>query len=292
MIRRLPALYSVAFVVLTVGAVAQAPLKPGALDRSRATGGTYTADSQHTLVGWRVDHLGFNDYFGLFGDVASTLTLDPRNPSAAKVDVTIPVNPTVASAALRGHLLQPGKDGKAPDFFGPDPAPARFVSTRVSPGVDGLTALIEGNLTLNGMTRPVAIEARFSGAGAHPMSKAESVGFEGRATIKRSDFGLGYGIPMVSDEVELELTAAFEKPAAEPQRPPAPPANACRSDKARPWFGKRATPAVRAAIAASTGAKAIRWIYPDSAVTMDYSPERLNVHLTKRTEVIRSAKCG
>lgn len=273
-------------------AIAQAPQKPGAIDPARVTAGTYTTDSQHTLVGWRVDHFGFNDYFGLFGDVTGTLTLDPRNPASAELDVTIPVNPTVASVGLRDHLLRPGKDGKAPDFFGPDPVPARFVSTRVSPGVDGLTAYIDGNLTLNGVTRPVGIEARFTGAGAHPRSKAESVGFEGKATIKRSDFGIGYAIPMVSDEVELELSAAFEKPAGEPQPRPDPGANACRADKVQPWIGRKATPAARAAIARATGAGTIRWIYPDSAVTMDYRPERLNVQLTRRTELIRGAKCG
>lgn len=273
-------------------AVAQAPQKPGAFDVKRVTGGTYTTDSQHTLVGWRLDHFGFNDYFGLFGDVAGTLTLDPRNPSAATLEVTIPISPTVASAGLRNHLLRPGKDGKAPDFFGPEPAPARFVSTRVSPGVDGLTAYIDGNLTLNGVTRPVGIEARFTGAGAHPRSKAESVGFEGQATIKRSDYGLGYAIPMVSDEVEIELSAAFEKPAGEPRPRPDPGANACRADQVQPWIGRKATPVARAAIARATGAGAIRWLYPDSAVTMDYNPARLNVRLTKRTEIIRSAKCG
>ena len=292
MIRPLPALSALALVALAAGAIAQAPQKPGALEVARVTGGTYTADSQHTLVGWRVDHFGFNDYFGLFGDVTGTLTLDPANPSAAQLDVTIPVSPTVASAGLRDHLLRPGKDGKAPDFFGADPIPARFVSIRVSPGVDGLTAYIDGNLTLNGVTRPVGIEARFTGAGAHPRSKAESVGFEGRATIKRSEFGLAYAIPMVSDEVELELSAAFEKPASEPQRPPAPSIDACRSGKAQPWFGKKATPAVRAAVKAATGARVIRWLYPDSVVTMDYSPTRLNVTMDKGTDVIRSARCG
>ena len=56
------------------------------------TAGTYTADSGHTLIGWRVNHFGFNDYFGIFGDSTGTLTIDPANPAAAKVDITIPVS--------------------------------------------------------------------------------------------------------------------------------------------------------------------------------------------------------
>jgi polyisoprenoid-binding protein YceI len=263
--------------------------KPGAINPARVSGGTYEADPAHTLVGWRVDHLGFSDYFGLFGDVTGTLTLDPADLSAAKVDVTIPINPVVASQGLHDHLLRPGKDGAKPDFFGPNPTPARFVSTSVAPGVDGMTAYIVGDLTLNGHTRPVAIQARFTGAGT--MMGSEQVGFAGRAVLKRSDFGITNGIPLVSDAVELDLSAAFMKK-AEPQPAPMPAENACRAEKAKTWFGKKATPEVRAAIQAATGAKAIRWLYPDSVVTQDYRPDRLNVTMDKGTDVIRSARCG
>jgi polyisoprenoid-binding protein YceI len=274
-------------------ATAQMPTeKPGAPDPSRISGGTYSSDPNHTLVGWRVDHLGYTDYFGLFGDVTGTLALDPANPAAAKVDVIIPVNPLVASAGLREHLLRPGKDGKAPDFFGPEPKPARFVSTKVTPGADGTSAYILGNLTLNGRTNPVGIQARFNGAGT--MMGTETVGFQGRALIRRSAFGIATGIPFVSDEVELDISAAFEKKGAgDPQTPPpAPAVQACRADKAQPWFGKKATAKVRAAVQASTNAKAVRWLYPDSVVTMDYREDRLNVTMDKGTDVIRSARCG
>lgn len=188
-----------------------APEVPGAVDPARITGGTYTADPSHSLVGFEVDHFGFNEYFGIFGDVAGTLELDPANPAAAKVDVTIPVaSVTTASAGLTSHLLRPGKDGGAPDFFGPAPAPARFVSTAVS--VEGMTAQITGDLTLNGVTKSVVLETEFTGAGINPFNRRETVGFEAETTILRSDFGINYGIPLVSDEVELEITVAFEKP--------------------------------------------------------------------------------
>ena len=110
--------------------------QPGKPDPAAITGGAYTVDPGHTIVKWEVDHLGFTPYFGLFGDVTGTLQLDPKNPAAAKVDVTIPVSKvTTASAGLTSHLLRAGADGKAPDFFGASPADARFVSTQVV--VDG-----------------------------------------------------------------------------------------------------------------------------------------------------------
>lgn len=193
-------------------ALQEAPELPGTMDTSRVSGGTYATDPSHTLVAWTVNHFGFNDYFGAFGDVEGTLELDPEAPENAKLDVTIPIaSVAVVSSGLRDHLLRPGKDGGDPDFFGAEPEAARFVSTSVDLGADGTSAEITGNLTLNGVTRPVAIDARFTGAGAHPRSQVETVGFEASGTILRSEFGIDYAIPMVSDEVELKISAAFEK---------------------------------------------------------------------------------
>ena len=192
--------------------VAQQMAKPGSKSTAAITGGTYTVDAGHTLVGWRVDHLGFNDYFGIFGDATGTLVLDPKKPNAAKVDITIPVSKvTTASAGLTEHLLRAGKDRREPDFFGAAPADARFVSTSVV--ATGMKAKITGNLTLNGVTKPVILNAEFSGAGKAPamMGGKENVGFHAKTTILRSQFGLAYGIPVVSDAVALDITVAFQK---------------------------------------------------------------------------------
>lgn len=189
--------------------------KPGAHDASRVTGGTYTVDHEHTLIRWRVDHLGVTPYFGLFGQSTGSLTLDPKNPGAAKVDITIPVSKVlVASPGLAAHLLRPpATAGGKPDFFGPSPADARFVSTAVVADAAAGTAKITGKLTLNGITKPVTLNTSFYGAAAMPkeMGGGEMIGFEARSTIKRSDFGIDAGIPMVSDEVDLEISAAFIK---------------------------------------------------------------------------------
>ena len=184
---------------------------PGTSDPSVATAGTYTADPAHTLVGWRVNHFGFSDYFGIFGDVSGTLELDPANIEASKVSMTIPIGSvTTANKDLTGHLLKEGKDGAAPDFFGPSPADATFVSTSVTR--TGVTsANLNGNLTLNGVTKPVIVGVEFTGAGKNPMNQKETVGFSGRARIKRSDFGMDFAIPLVTDTVDLDITAAFEK---------------------------------------------------------------------------------
>ena len=206
-------LAAVTAAFLAAPLAAQAPMaKPGAKDARRVTGGTYKADPGHTLVTWTVDHMGFTPYTGIFGDVAGTLEFDPKAPNAAKLDVTIPVSKvTTASSGLTAHLLRGGKDGGKADFFGASPADARFVSTRVV--AKGQAATITGNLTLNGVTRPVTLQAQFYGAGKAPaqMGGGENIGFTATATIRRSEFGIGYGIPIVSDAVKLDIAAGFMK---------------------------------------------------------------------------------
>ncbi len=184
----------------------------GEMDTSAIESGSYTTDPAHSLVEWRLDHFGFNDYFGLFGNAEGTLELDTENLANSSVDVRIPITSlAVVSEQLRDHMLRPGTDGAEPDFFGPDPDDARFVSTAVHQ-TGATTAHIIGDLTLNGQTNQVAIEAELSGMGTNPMNDKATVGFHGTTTISRSDWGLDYGVPMgLGDEVTLDITVAFEK---------------------------------------------------------------------------------
>lgn len=208
-----------AALALAAPLLAQQPTieKPGARDATRVTGGTYKVDPEHTLVQWQVDHLGITPYTGIFGQVTGSLVLDPSGPAASKVDIVIPVSKvTTASDALTRHLLKaPDKPGGKPDFFGPSPIDAHFVSTNIVD--DGKLgngrARIAGNLTLNGVTRPVTLDTSFYGAAKLPqqMGGGEAIGFEATATIKRSEFGISTGIPLVSDDVKLHVIAAFAK---------------------------------------------------------------------------------
>jgi polyisoprenoid-binding protein YceI len=200
------------FVALTLAglaaagiAIAQMPTEvPGKPDPKGVVAGNYKIEPLHTQIGFSVIHLGYNPYMGLFSRVSGTLVLDPANPTAAKLDVTIPVD------SIYTTVDELTKGLKGADWFDTAKYPtARFVSTKVE--VRGTEAQISGNLTLHGVTKPITIQARFVGAGNHPMTKAPAVGFEGRSVIKRSDFGVSNGIPFVTDEVNLTITAAFDK---------------------------------------------------------------------------------
>ena len=185
---------------------AAAPQLPGVKDTARIQSGTYAVDPNHTIVGWEVNHFGFSPYFGQFGNATGSLVIDRTNPSAAQVDITIPIDSlSVVSSGLRTHML-------TPDFFDQaNHATARFVSNHIVFDEETDEAVMHGTLTIKGVSKPVQIEVEFVGAGANPMSHKQTVGFEGEATIRRSDFGINYALPVVSDEVKLTIAAAFEK---------------------------------------------------------------------------------
>ena len=112
----------IALAAVPALSLAQMPTKaPGSRNPALVTAGTYQADPSHTLVTWTVDHMGFTPYTGIFGDITGTLTIDPKNLAAAKVDMTIPVSKT-------GHR-QRGAD-PAPDARGEGWRQARFLRSR------------------------------------------------------------------------------------------------------------------------------------------------------------------
>ena len=199
-------LIGLAVIVVVAPALAQQlpTTAPGARDAKRVLAGTYKVDKDHSQVAWTINHLGISQYHGLFGEITGTLTLDPTRISAAQVHVEIPIAKVLTtSSALNQHLL-------AADFFDAQKYPtATFTSTRVE--ANGMTATIIGNLTLHGVTKPVVLKASFTGAGDHPMNKAVNIGFEASTSIKRSDFGMGKYVPLVGDQVDLRITAAFER---------------------------------------------------------------------------------
>ena len=95
------------------------------------------------------------------------------------------------------------------DFFDTANHPtATFVSRSVTVDSDDANeATVVGDLTLRGVTKPVTIEVEFNQAG--PSRSSYRAGFDGEATIKRSEFGVNFAIPAVSDEVELHIEGEF-----------------------------------------------------------------------------------
>lgn len=86
----------------------------------------------------------------------------------------------------------------------------RFKASRVT--VTGPSeAKVTGELTLHGVTKPVTLIAKLHGAGVNPLNKKVTVGFDLTGSIRRSDFGVKTYLPLIGDEVDIEISAAFEK---------------------------------------------------------------------------------
>lgn len=167
--------------------------------------GAYKVEPDHTRVLFSVSHLGFTTYYGEFDGAAGTLKLDAASPAASQLDVTVPVTGvTTPSAKLNGELV-------SADWFDAAKFPAiSFHSTSVT--VTGPnTADVAGNLTMHGVTKPVVLKAKFNRGAPNPMNQRYTIGFEVSGEIKRSDFGVAKYVPMVGDNVDLIISAAFEK---------------------------------------------------------------------------------
>lgn len=181
-------------------AVAQAVLTQ---NPTEVQAGTYALDPAHGKVTWSVDHMGFSTYVGQFVNARANLTLDPANPSASRLTATIPLTEVdTNSDGLDAHL-------QTADFFDTANHPvATFVSRSVTVDAENSSeAVVVGDLTLRGVTRPVTMAVEFNQAGES--MGAYKAGFDGEATIRRSDFGINYGVPVLGDDVILHIEGEF-----------------------------------------------------------------------------------
>ena len=188
--------------LLATSALAQASQGP-----KTVMSGTYAVEPYHTRVQFAVTHFGFTRYWGDVTGVSGSLTLDPKNAAADQVKVSIPVSSVSTTNSKLDEEL------KSPMFLDATAYPTiTFVSTSVKK-TGPATADITGDLTLHGVTHPVTLHAKFNAGGANPMSKKYTVGFDAQGTIKRSEFGVKTYVPVVSDETDITISAAFEKTA-------------------------------------------------------------------------------
>ncbi|HEY3950837.1 YceI family protein [Phenylobacterium sp.] len=187
--------------VLSAGPVAAAPTDPAAVQP-----GTYAIEPRHARVLFAVEHFGVSTWYGDFTHVSGTLKLDPKDPSASRVEVSLPTDSLSTTNAELDATL------KGPDWFAAAQFPTvSFRSTKVTVTGPG-HASIEGELTLKGVTRALVLEATFKGAaGPNAVIPAYTIGFDLRGHLKRSAFGVSRYLGTVGDDVELIISAPFER---------------------------------------------------------------------------------
>ena len=165
-----------------------------------ATSETYTLDSSHSQIVFSYNHLGYSTTYGMFSGFEGEIQLNQEDPAASSVTVEFPVRSMMTGWEARfEHFM-------SDDFFGAaEDEMVTFTSTGIE--VTGeTTALITGDLTLNGITKPVVLDATLNQLGDHPMEGKPWAGFDATTTILRSDFEVGMFAPFVSDEVEITIS--------------------------------------------------------------------------------------
>ena len=165
----------------------------------------YVLDSGHSQIVFSYDHLGYSTGYGMFSGFAGEISLDAADPAASSVTVSFPVKSMLTGWQARfEHLM-------SPDFFAAtDDEMVTFTSTSVE--VTGeKTAKITGDLTLNGVTKSVVLDAVLNQMGDHPMEGKPWAGFSATTTLVRSDFGLGKFAPFVSDNVAVQMSVEAMK---------------------------------------------------------------------------------
>lgn len=171
-----------------------------------AAGAAYLLDRQHTAVIFSWERAGLSRQQGRFADVNGTLEFDPAKPEESRLDV-----------AIRASSLQTGVDVldrhlRSADFFDIANHPIiTFRSTEVR-RTGERNGEVTGELTILGTTKPVSLKVDWIFAGPHPLGAINPalngrpvVVFSARGVLKRSDWGLDRGVPLVSDEIHITI---------------------------------------------------------------------------------------
>lgn len=153
---------------------------------------------QHASIQFRIKHLGYSWLAGRFDDFQGTFSFDKDKPEASEVAVTID------TASVNTNHAERDKHLRSDDFLSVDDHPeAEFVSKSVTAN-GNQSAEITGDLTLNGVTREIVIDADYIGGGEDPWG-GHRQGFVGTTKIALKDFGIDFDLGPASQEVELTL---------------------------------------------------------------------------------------
>ena len=165
----------------------------------------YTFDTNHTEVRFCWNHLGISRQCAHFLKYEGELQYDQANPENSTVSVkfltdSIETLVPVFNDHMKGEKLFDAK--KFPEIT--------FKSTKFQKTGEK-TGKVTGDLTIKGVTKPVTLDVTLNFAGIHPMSKKQSLGIGAITALKRTDYGVSYVAPMVSDDISIEIQSEMYK---------------------------------------------------------------------------------
>ena len=172
--------------------------------------GTWNADPAHTTVGFVVRHLGLSKVRGRFEGVTAQLVVgDDLATSSVTAEIEMGTVET-GNADRDAHLA-------SSDFFNAETNPTMtFVSTSITG--EGEEFTLGGDLTINGVTKPIELDVEFFGTSVFPMDQSTRAGFSASGSLSRKDFGIEFNVPlggdkvMIADKIVLELDVQLIAP--------------------------------------------------------------------------------
>lgn len=185
------------FTLLTVALISTAAMAQS----------TWKVDKAHSRLQFTITHLMVSDVDGFFKDFDVTIVAAKPDFSDAKISLVAQTASVNTDNEKRDTHL------KSDAFFDVTKNPAlTYTSTSITPTSPGHYKLL-GNLTLNGVTKPVTMDLWHRATVTNAQSKKENAGFKVTGTIKRSDFnfGKGFGAATLSDEVVITANGEFGK---------------------------------------------------------------------------------
>jgi len=168
----------------------------------------YQLKKDHTDVSFRISHAGFTMKHGSFADISGILNLDADHLDASSVDVTVAINSIATNDERRDRDLRSAR------FLDADQYPTMHFASKkvVQTGKNRID--VTGLLTLHGVTKPLILHATVNRLGPSPFGNAQTAGFSATGNLKRSDYGISGLIPIIGDEVVIEIDAEFAVPKA------------------------------------------------------------------------------
>ncbi|MDX2082373.1 MAG: YceI family protein [Rickettsiales bacterium] len=158
----------------------------------------YEFDPLHTNIVWFANHFGFSNPSGKFTKASGKIIIDEANPQNSQVEVVIDIN------SLQTGLSEFDAHLKNENFFNVEKFPqARFVSKKII--VNGKNAIVSGDFTLLGVTKSIILNVKLNKIGLNNYTQRKTVGFSANTEIKRSDFGMNFGIGGISDKVKISI---------------------------------------------------------------------------------------
>ncbi|HVR28606.1 MAG TPA: YceI family protein [Thermoanaerobaculia bacterium] len=170
-----------------------------ALGAAPASADTYDVDAVHSAVMFRAKRMGVVYVYGRFNEFAGTLDIDGESLASGKLALEVKTASVDTGNQRRDDHL------RSPDFLNAVQLPVmKFETTGVRAADEG-SYEVTGDLTLHGVTKPVIATVEHVGTGKDPRSGKTLLGFEGRFTLKRSDFGMSFMAGPVSDEIDVHI---------------------------------------------------------------------------------------